>query len=363
MPNLPDRFTTKSWTLLQLLPGKRGSTVSCHLQQSSVASTKKYYCLSYRWGDADESAPLIDINGKYFRVQQNLWNFLDVARSKYTWQWFWIDAICIDQQHIEEKSHQVRLMSKIYTKASKVVIWLGKGSAADNQKIREGVDNGGGRTRERSEMTADAVLTRPFWQSFVAMCENEYWKRAWIVQEITLAWYRVILLDNNELEWSKFANLVCFFDAENSHPSRSLQLYITKLKDSPAHTIIQITGRETTSKWNPRPLRDLLQDQMDRLCFCPRDGIYSLLSLCNEKDHLVPDYGINHIELLFRTVVACNRALGLIDLVCQLIRILAINKASFLNLPSTRLAIEFKIFAWSPLETVELDTQGENSKA
>lgn len=212
-------------------------------------------------------------------------------------------------------------------------------------------------------MTADAVLTRPFWQSFVAMCENEYWKRARIVQEITLARYRVILLDDNELEWSKFATLVCFFDAENSHPSRSLQLCITKLKDSPAHAIIQTTGRETTSKWNPRPLRDLLQDQMDRLCFYPRDRIYSLLSLCDEKDHLVPDYGINHIELLFRTVVACNPALGLIDFVCQLIRILAINKASLFDLPSTRLAIEFKIFAWSPLETVELDTQGENSKA
>lgn len=72
--------------LLQLLPGKRGSTVSCHLQQSSVASRTKYYCLSYQWGGADESAPLIDINGKYFQIQQNLWNFLDVARSKYTWQ-------------------------------------------------------------------------------------------------------------------------------------------------------------------------------------------------------------------------------------------------------------------------------------
>ena len=38
----------------------------------------------------------------------------------------WVDQICINQLDIDERNSQVRMMSKVYSKAEKVVIWLGE---------------------------------------------------------------------------------------------------------------------------------------------------------------------------------------------------------------------------------------------
>ncbi|KAK4206900.1 heterokaryon incompatibility, partial [Rhypophila decipiens] len=40
-------------------------------------------------------------------------------------EYFWIDAICIDQENIAEKEDQVKLMGKIYGRADQVWAWLG----------------------------------------------------------------------------------------------------------------------------------------------------------------------------------------------------------------------------------------------
>lgn len=37
----------------------------------------------------------------------------------------WIDAICIDQDDIAHKGHQVSMMGEIYSHASRVIVWLG----------------------------------------------------------------------------------------------------------------------------------------------------------------------------------------------------------------------------------------------
>lgn len=37
----------------------------------------------------------------------------------------WIDAICINQQDLKEKSHQVASMASIFKDAWQVVVWLG----------------------------------------------------------------------------------------------------------------------------------------------------------------------------------------------------------------------------------------------
>jgi hypothetical protein len=67
------------------------------------------------------------LNGKEYRVRKNLWDFLTIARTKYSEpkRAFWMDALCIDQHSILERSHQVAQMGSIYSKARDVVAWLG----------------------------------------------------------------------------------------------------------------------------------------------------------------------------------------------------------------------------------------------
>jgi hypothetical protein len=38
---------------------------------------------------------------------------------------FWIDAICVNQQDLVERSQQVQRMADIFSKVARVIIWLG----------------------------------------------------------------------------------------------------------------------------------------------------------------------------------------------------------------------------------------------
>lgn len=37
----------------------------------------------------------------------------------------WADAVCIDQENLLERGEQVKIMRKIYSRATRVLIWLG----------------------------------------------------------------------------------------------------------------------------------------------------------------------------------------------------------------------------------------------
>ncbi|KAJ4994037.1 heterokaryon incompatibility [Stagonosporopsis vannaccii] len=85
----------------------------------------KYTYLSYVWGQPKVTHRIV-INGRSFYVCQNLLDFLEEASQSYPGQSFWIDALCVYQQSISEKNHQVQQMGLIFQHAEKVVAWLGK---------------------------------------------------------------------------------------------------------------------------------------------------------------------------------------------------------------------------------------------
>jgi hypothetical protein len=123
----------------------------------------------------------------------------------------WIDAICINQMDVEEKSHQVASMGKLYSKATKTLIWLGndvEGIAetalksihnflmwAPNQKM---VDrrapsaqqlHATERPRARGLSPAKQELVPPFfeWDAVVCFASAPWFRRLWAMQEVFLA--------------------------------------------------------------------------------------------------------------------------------------------------------------------------------
>jgi hypothetical protein len=68
------------------------------------------------------------IDDKRSVVRANLWDFLaEARREKYTGS-LWMDAICINQEDIEERSSQVANMGLVNSKATCVWAWLGLGT-------------------------------------------------------------------------------------------------------------------------------------------------------------------------------------------------------------------------------------------
>ena len=115
--------------LLTLRHGALGTPVECILQETLIEHAESYTALSYVWGDTSQQGEII-LNGTQFFVTQSVKTALEHLRDETRDTILWIDAICIDQSSITERSQQVPLMRDIYSTASQVTIWLGPGDVA-----------------------------------------------------------------------------------------------------------------------------------------------------------------------------------------------------------------------------------------
>ncbi len=123
-----------------------GSQLSCVLESFSLDACPSYGCLSYTWGPAltsdlgsdeyadtarfelivraQEAAGVLSIKGNLYDALGQL-----ISSSLGSTLYMWIDAICIDQDNLKERSSQVSMMDSIYSGAGKVIVWLGKDMA------------------------------------------------------------------------------------------------------------------------------------------------------------------------------------------------------------------------------------------
>lgn len=81
--------------------------------------------------------PLISkysLTNSHFRFAQILAQLFKISRENLRTENYddssllWVDTLCINQTDLQERSHQVNMMGKIYSKADRVLIWLGEES-------------------------------------------------------------------------------------------------------------------------------------------------------------------------------------------------------------------------------------------
>jgi hypothetical protein len=96
----------------------------------------KFYALSYTWGKPGATLSIF-CNGRTMEIATNLHEAMVTLFSEpHSLDLpIWIDAICINQKDDEEKGVQVAKMGDVYRKATKVVVWLGPGTARSNLAI------------------------------------------------------------------------------------------------------------------------------------------------------------------------------------------------------------------------------------
>ena len=109
--------------LVQLLPGRDWEPIEVVFDTATLEA--EYEALSYFWGDPSARSP-IKCNGSRLDVTRNLKSALRDLRRPDTPRILWIDAICIDQDDINEREQQVGIMSDIYRSAKRTVVWLGE---------------------------------------------------------------------------------------------------------------------------------------------------------------------------------------------------------------------------------------------
>ncbi|KAL9075877.1 MAG: hypothetical protein Q9161_001270 [Pseudevernia consocians] len=110
--------------LVDLLPGNSQDEITCELQVVALSDKPRFEALSYVWGDPEVTLPIV-VGSHSLHVTTNLHSALQHLRQPLEPRWFWIDAICINQADIAEKTHQVNLMKEIYRGAVQGLVWLG----------------------------------------------------------------------------------------------------------------------------------------------------------------------------------------------------------------------------------------------
>jgi hypothetical protein len=118
--------------------------------------------------------------------------------------------MCIDQDNVNERNHQVRLMGSIYSHAKLVYIWLGN-SVANEAVSTSPLPAHFGRQVQLWSMNPS--LSRKLGLQVGNTLSSRvsimpYWTRAWIIQENLLARERQVLFEDLTLSWDTFRGLV-----------------------------------------------------------------------------------------------------------------------------------------------------------
>ena len=207
----------------------------------------KFEALSYTWGDQAKKA-LINCNGQSLYIGSNLHDALCEWRRRRSTSPLWADAICINQESIEEKTRQVRLMRNVYANADRVIVWIGKGLPLDSdaydlaknlyQKcdgekfdIDTGIYDFG--NLDYQSLGAPGSLSHPSWTALFKIINNSWFSRVWVIQELLVArrsimWRGALEFDTTIILWfalqvGRHRNLYNSFDiAMNSSPTSAL---------------------------------------------------------------------------------------------------------------------------------------------
>lgn len=96
----------------------------CELIEAHVDRVQGFEALSYTWNN-EKPQHCIIVDGRNLKVTDQVRNILHYRQSFFMESYLWIDAICIDQDDLDERSAQVAIMRKVYRGASRVLVWLG----------------------------------------------------------------------------------------------------------------------------------------------------------------------------------------------------------------------------------------------
>jgi Heterokaryon incompatibility protein (HET) len=252
--------------LLKLEPGSGNDQIRCQFVHVAFASKPKYEALSYTWGRSDYPRTIV-IDGHKVTLGENLYWALFNIRDQNEERLVWADAVCINQDDLDERNRQVSLMAFIYSRAQTVLVWLGY----------EGDD--------RDHITRASLD----WQRiYTWLSTRDYWSRVWIVQEIGLAKHIYCLWEYNvqglvpvKQEWK------VFMEEMEVHASATARLPL------------KLDEQRSRRHGDTNQLEHLLANFADAQCEEPRDKIYGFLGLAHgyQEGRLEVDYSKSLFDL------------------------------------------------------------------
>ncbi|KAM3071625.1 hypothetical protein ACMFMG_009498 [Clarireedia jacksonii] len=287
--------------LLTLFPGDRTQPIKCSLSVVDLIGPdmEDYDALSYVWGPPDTSASIV-INDQPFSVSYLLYQALVHLRDEKTPRVLWIDALCVNQNDLAERSSQVLFMHQIYSDAARVVVWLG---GEEPWGLKQSISSIGSRGRDGDKPNVHFGITRVVSN----LLSRPWWTRVWIVQEFilarnvqiqcgtrTMSWEQFCVLVNGSVNRSFFPKHLVFYD-EFQSLRRARELRTSSVSNAKVNKTRDSKSGDPTDNQlhHATDLLSLIYNFRSRRATEPRDKVFAFLGLA-EDNHgftlLKPDY-------------------------------------------------------------------------
>ncbi|KAM5352739.1 hypothetical protein ACJ41O_005461 [Fusarium nematophilum] len=285
-----------------------------------------YDALSYVWGNPKATDRILLRDGgeiKMLGVAASLAKALRTIRHDQNPRVMWIDAICINQKDLAERSSEVQHMHRIYSQAACVRAWIDINLDPMDAAVRrlpllspdhvtrfEKADTGMSpivHVDPDEDSDDDGIGDRAAaWQSLADLCEDKYWGRVWIQQEIYNARALVIHCGSSTaISGEDFAEFLRQLNARSSTAPekqafsnpRAWAGFMTPIGAMEAnHSLFYSKANKAKAAWRRDeavPKTVSKRDLFDALVFAkhwleatdPRDYFYGILSLIDDYVH------------------------------------------------------------------------------
>ncbi|KAH7370401.1 heterokaryon incompatibility protein-domain-containing protein [Rhexocercosporidium sp. MPI-PUGE-AT-0058] len=267
--------------LLKIFPGRPTDELVTSLHRVELLKVPQYEALSYEWG-ATTRDHFVICEGAKVMITANLLAALKRLRLSDQPRYIWIDAICINQDNLAERSEQVALMQQIYSTATEVTIWIGKegfltveafallkkmsDAWCSYKTVREPRY-----IHHPSDLPFDQSLldldNRVLWNEIEELFSRSYFERIWIVQELVSARRALLYCGDYTMKWEQF------------HQGLALIQRCSFIKRQPSAALLGICCVEDRVRNEGCSMLQLLGLLNYSKFTDPRDKIYGILGL------------------------------------------------------------------------------------
>lgn len=301
---LPDDHSIR---ILIVEPESAGPDLQTRLEVVDLDKDVAYETMSYTWGDPKDQVPL-RVRSQTVMIPQNLENALKRLRHADHRRYIWADAVCINQADLSERGQQVSIMRKIYSKARRVLVWLGQDKTnyaklafttiCDIVRSWRPASNPNRFTsyKEAFEPRKEALsIDEDGWTALQAMFQTEYFSRFWVIQELVLGQNATIIWGSHSVDWG-LVGISAAWLLTRGWPTNQ-DWSISAAYNAFLIYVLPLARRSAISSFSKLDLSAVLATTMGKFKSTdPRDRIFALLGLPfsgndPEKGTLVdPDY-------------------------------------------------------------------------
>jgi hypothetical protein len=260
----------------------------------------EYDALSYAWGTTMSSRRAL-IDGIPISVAESLNLEFRRLRSHNRFHTLWIDALCINQQDVRERSYRFEHMTTVYSTARHIVIWLGEWPALATCPHSDASWNYfWANDLHSAKASHDQNQNEHMVQRLVEFCYYSWHRRLWVNQEFVLARSDlIVLLGSLLVGWDSFWNTLLL--------DQTFDLGLSLQASLEAEISVIYLDALRACRPEPRPLHWYLTLSQHAVATDPRDKIFGILGIAKSRNikSIRTDYSRTVQQVLTEAIVAC----------------------------------------------------------